>query len=722
MSAYNLLSDLRQAGVVVKASGNDRLVVDAPKGALTAEMRAALAEHKKELLAILTVTGEQQAVAPTTPAQVRETMPSQVVRPEAFNSPRRTQQPEVSGIAPETPVRTQVASLIAPAAPDSSDSIEDKIRRLEQEAAQLRAQQDARRAEIEARQRLDGEIRRLEEEAQNVALAEEARRAEVEAKRAAEEERWQAEAAAQRKAADEAVLRQAEEERRSAQLEARRHAEEEIARRRSEEEIRKAEEQLEILRANEVNRRSEVTTRWQAEDERWRAELETRRAADELAARQFAQSEQQRLELEAKFKSEDESARHAAEARVKDIREQIARLRSEQESFAAVEERRKAEEAASRRSAEEARLRAEEEARLKAAEEERTQEEARQRAAAEARQRAEEEARRVAEEEAKRSEEAARQAEQEARLFALEEERRHLEEQSRQEAERASRQVEPEWFQVNMNEGKADHLESVANATPLTLPAIEHGDVESEGTFIDYQEFEAGVQLHPTANFPSGKNPIRDFQLLDADSAELPVEDLPATPPSATLSKLGSESVNERCAAVSALTQFGGEEAFTHISSAFDDPAVEVRNAAARAMFNFQSDRAASFTRALREGTPERRRRIGAALASSGLANEAIGNLTGESREKTYDAFSLLFLMSKAGEVQPLLRAIEEHSNIEVRLAVVKLLALSGQHEILPAFRRLAVRGSLPPEVRSSVMEAIYQISSQATADAHSAA
>ncbi|MBC7910017.1 MAG: HEAT repeat domain-containing protein [Pyrinomonadaceae bacterium] len=68
--------------------------------------------------------------------------------------------------------------------------------------------------------------------------------------------------------------------------------------------------------------------------------------------------------------------------------------------------------------------------------------------------------------------------------------------------------------------------------------------------------------------------------------------------------------------------------------------------------------------------------------------------------------------MAKAGEVQPLIRAIEGHPNNEVRLAVVKLLALSGQKEILPAFRRLAVRGSLPTEVRSAVMEAIYQISS----------
>jgi len=168
--------------------------------------------------------------------------------------------------------------------------------------------------------------------------------------------------------------------------------------------------------------------------------------------------------------------------------------------------------------------------------------------------------------------------------------------------------------------------------------------------------------------------------------------------------------------------QFVGDDAFRCISRAFDDPALEVRDAAACALFNLQSDRAATFTRALREGTPERRRKIGQALASSGLAKEAIGNLTGESREKTYDAFSLLFLMAKAGEVQPLMAAIEEYPSVEVRIAVVKLLALSGQPDIVPAFRRLAVRGSLPSGVRSAVMEAIYQIGSQAREGAPSAA
>ncbi|HZB45221.1 MAG TPA: HEAT repeat domain-containing protein, partial [Pyrinomonadaceae bacterium] len=193
-----------------------------------------------------------------------------------------------------------------------------------------------------------------------------------------------------------------------------------------------------------------------------------------------------------------------------------------------------------------------------------------------------------------------------------------------------------------------------------------------------------------------------------------------STVPKAIQQRITSADTADRAAALADLSRLDPDEAFHHICAAFDDDAREVRNAAARALFDLNPDRADSFTRALREATAERRRHIGAAINNSGLAAEAIGQLTGESRDRTYGAFSLLFLMAKAGEVQPLLRAIESHPNSEVRLAVVKLLALSGQKEILPAFRRLAVRGSLPTEVRSAVMEAIYQISSGQ--DAHSAA
>jgi HEAT repeat protein len=176
--------------------------------------------------------------------------------------------------------------------------------------------------------------------------------------------------------------------------------------------------------------------------------------------------------------------------------------------------------------------------------------------------------------------------------------------------------------------------------------------------------------------------------------------------------KLKSEDPAKRCEALMDLAQSGEEEAFDLIANSFDDASVQVRNSAARALCELKADRAASLTRALREAQPERRRRIGAAFAGSGLASQAINGLSGESREVTYDAFTILFLMAKAGEVQPLIETIESHSNVAVRLAVIKLLAFSNQAEVVAAFRRLAVRASLPAEVRSALMEAIHDISS----------
>ena len=58
MTARNLLAQLREKGIEIKTSGADRLVIDAPKGAITPELRSALSAHKVELLQIL--NSEQQ--------------------------------------------------------------------------------------------------------------------------------------------------------------------------------------------------------------------------------------------------------------------------------------------------------------------------------------------------------------------------------------------------------------------------------------------------------------------------------------------------------------------------------------------------------------------------------------------------------------------------------------------------------------------------------------
>lgn len=152
------------------------------------------------------------------------------------------------------------------------------------------------------------------------------------------------------------------------------------------------------------------------------------------------------------------------------------------------------------------------------------------------------------------------------------------------------------------------------------------------------------------------------------------------------------------------------------------EQSASIDKASIRALYDQDPDRAASlFNLALRDGSPEERRRIGAALAASGLVDEAINSLIVGNRENCYGEFSLLFLVAKAGEVQPLIRLIEMHPNMELRLAIVRLLASSGGPEVLSAFRRLAVNSALATEVRLALLEAINQIANPSQVIEHSA-
>jgi hypothetical protein len=669
-----------------------------------------------------------------------DTEAEEVARREAeAEEARRRAEEEEARVRAEAEARAKAEeeARVAAEAAAAEARAEEERQRAEAEAARLKAEEEERERaaeaerQAEAERKAEEERRRAEEEARLKAEQEaeaERQRAEAEARALAEEQ-----ARAEDKARADEQASAEEQARLRAEEEALLKAEAEDARLKAEEEARlKAE--AEERAAAEARARAEEEERARAEEEaRVRAEEEAARLRAEEEGRRRAEEERQRVAAEARA---EEERRLAEEARIRE--EEAARLKAEEEAAAA---RQLAEQEELRR-IEEERLRLEEEARQRA-----EAEAARLRAEEEAARRQEEEARRLAEVEAQRlaaEEEARLAAEAEARARAEEEEARRLAAEEAA-ATLSAEAISPVELEVEEQPAQAEASSFVQPVEPL----IErNGEVASGWVDIDVSDTEAAHSADPIAQILAGDEETQETLTAEPVEASVhvskelepagyvAVEEPAALPlsretdsavtergiaefdefssvPGSILKRLGSEEPNDRAAAVSDLARVGGDDSFREISAAFDDPAVEVRNAAARSLFNLNTDRAATFTRALRESPPERRRKIGAALASSGLASEAIGQLMGESREKTYDAFSLLFLMSKAGEVQPLMRAIEEHPNNEVRLAVVKLLALSGQQEILPAFRRLAVRGSLPTEVRSAVMEAIYQISSQ---------
>jgi HEAT repeat protein len=151
--------------------------------------------------------------------------------------------------------------------------------------------------------------------------------------------------------------------------------------------------------------------------------------------------------------------------------------------------------------------------------------------------------------------------------------------------------------------------------------------------------------------------------------------------------------------------------AFDEMAHSLDDPSADVRRQAVRDLYELDPDQAATLVNdALRAGTPDERRRIGNALADSGLLYEAIDDLMAANHESCYGAFSLLFLVAKAGVVEPLSTVIEQHPSFELRLAVIRLLASSGEPEVAPALQRLAANTSLAPELRSAAAEAVAQL------------
>ena len=160
------------------------------------------------------------------------------------------------------------------------------------------------------------------------------------------------------------------------------------------------------------------------------------------------------------------------------------------------------------------------------------------------------------------------------------------------------------------------------------------------------------------------------------------VDDVPAE----IVAGLASLLPQDRVDALARLTQSGAKATFKLIVNSFADVSPDVRNAAARALYELDPDHSAEpFGRAIEESSAEQGRNIGVALAASGVAGKAIEDLAGDSREDAYNSLCLLFAMAKTGEIRPLTKAIEQHPNSEVRRAAVKLLTLNGQSELAAA-------------------------------------
>ena len=99
----------------------------------------------------------------------------------------------------------------------------------------------------------------------------------------------------------------------------------------------------------------------------------------------------------------------------------------------------------------------------------------------------------------------------------------------------------------------------------------------------------------------------------------------------ATLRRAAEELVRRRNGLTKSSPTRNPHNPFEQIAELLDDPSAAVREKAVRDLYEMDPDQAATLVNnALRAGTPEERRRIGSALADSGLLYEAIDDLMAE--------------------------------------------------------------------------------------------
>lgn len=683
--------------------------------------------------------GQTQSVQPASKSHKLKAVPNKI---EAAIDPQASEEEQQLSLE-ERAVRQRLSLIVQQLSEKiaARKESENEVHwRLERESKLLADAATQRANEEEARKKAEEEsARRRKQEAEAIAAEQSARaKADAELERLANAEvRLRNEVAKLNLAADDLEQRRREAE--NSRLNAAAAARLAEAQRVRDEADRAHKEEVERLRNSQfmLNTAIEKATARRAEVEaaRERAEKEASALAEAQArmaaaeeARLKAETERVKLETELNLKVETEEALlTAARQRAQD---EQARLDEEVRRHREAEEKRMEELQEARRRAElEARQRAEREQQIRhqldtlrisdADVRKRIEEgEVRRRAAEEAfrlvaekvqRVEAEAHAAKLEEEQILARLEAARRnaavdaqarAEQEKRIKDEIEMFRRLEDEERPRLEELMLQrsdAEARLHDVRERLGAEEEARASAEEQTESLHEYQRQVVQQHVT----DEIAAAVQLEEPAAVARDHRPA-PIHFAEPETASTPGAatldaDIPATAPeipAAISSYLHSVDPYKRAAAVAELARSRTSDSFALIARCFDDHSPHVRNAAARALRKLEPHKSVDlFNRALEEGSPQRRKNIGSAIAASGLAGEAIENLVSENREDTYNSLSILFVMAKTGEVQPLVEAIEEHENEEVCRAVLKLLTLSGQSEIGDAALQRRVMG-----------------------------
>jgi len=165
-----------------------------------------------------------------------------------------------------------------------------------------------------------------------------------------------------------------------------------------------------------------------------------------------------------------------------------------------------------------------------------------------------------------------------------------------------------------------------------------------------------------------------------------------------------------RSAAVSGLGSIDHESGFATILIALADASREVRAAAARTLSGLSFDRADAYVRVMETADADTLQSVARACITTGIVAQAVNRLASEDRHQAYEAFSLLSLLAKANETEPILEAIRSHKDEEVRLCAIRVLNVAAQPDLASTLREMTSGEAVSESVRSALIELLYKL------------
>ena len=253
-------------------------------------------------------------------------------------------------------------------------------------------------------------------------------------------------------------------------------------------------------------------------------------------------------------------------------------------------------------------------------------------------------------------------------------------------------------------------------------------------SFLDAPGPDGARFSHASANGPDDLERFDSFRDLPAgdDDAELTqvlsqsngadeqtrislARQLASYPVQLSVSALTSMAINDpesavRSAAVISLGSIDHESVFAPVLIALADESRIVRAAAARTLSSLHLDRADAYVRVMETADTHMLHRVASACVKTGIAAQAVDRLASEDRHQAYEAFSLFSLLARAGETGPIIEAIENHRDEEVRLSAIRVLSMAGQTSVTAKLRELASSEGIPENVRTAILEALYKL------------